>query len=111
MCLLRLSGGEGKIEALVWPRTSADESRRLPIPPNLVAWATRVSISRSRSGRIADEHHREIGRLNAERWLAHPKLTQLQRPRGTCQGSRGPPATLPYSTLLAVQPMGSTSTE
>ena len=42
-------------------------------------------------------------------WLVHQKVKPLQRPNKTCQGSCGPPAPLPYSTLFGIQPMGSTS--
>jgi hypothetical protein len=109
VCLLRPAADGWKTAALVWPRTSADGSARPWTPLKSVAPAARVSIRRSRVGASADENNREIVGLNAERWLVHQELTQLPRPRGTWEGSRGPPATLSYSTLLAVQPMGSTS--
>jgi hypothetical protein len=91
---LRRERRDEKIEALVWPRTSADGWRRLWIPPKSVALAARVSIRRSRPRALADEHQQEIGGLNAENWLVYQELTQLQRPRGTWEGSRGPPAPL-----------------
>ena len=62
----------------------------------------------SSGGPPPDEKRIEIAQ-QVDSWLVHQKVKQLQRPRKTCEGSRGPPAPLPYSTLLAVQPMGSTS--
>src|SRR6202030_152506 len=62
--LLRREGRDEKIEAQVWPRTSADGRRRPWIPPKSVTPAARVSIRRSRSGAPADEEQQEIARNN-----------------------------------------------
>ena len=64
MCLLRREGDEVKIEAPVWPRTSADGSGRLSMRPKSVTLAAGVSISRSRPAAAADEEQQEIARHN-----------------------------------------------
>jgi hypothetical protein len=83
-----------------WPADGG--ARRRPLRP------TRISISRSQVEAAIDEKQHEIARNKKERWLVHQEVKPLQRPRRTCEGSCGPPASLTYSTLLRAQPMGST---